>query len=72
MHLEPTKVIIIIIHLFGESRTVSLDISKAFDRVWHQALVHKLMAFGLNNSLAKINQWGLESILMPARLKAVY
>ncbi len=32
---------------FGESRAVALDISKAFDRVWHKSLLAKLKTFGL-------------------------
>lgn len=31
----------------GEALAVSLDISKAFDRVWHHSLVGKLPSFGL-------------------------
>lgn len=36
------------IHMFGESQAVALDISKAFDRVSHKALVLKLGSFGIN------------------------
>ena len=35
----------------GESRVISLDISKAFDRVWHKGLLAKLPMFGLNQTL---------------------
>src|SRR5699024_1843053 len=28
---------------------VALDITKAFDRVWHEALVHKVSAYGVGN-----------------------
>ncbi len=31
---------------FGETFSVSLDISKAFDRVWHKCLLSKLPSFG--------------------------
>ncbi len=31
---------------FGETFAVTLDISKAFDRVWHKALVSKLPSYG--------------------------
>jgi hypothetical protein len=36
---------------FGETFSVALDISKAFDRVWHKALISKLPSFGLYPSL---------------------
>ena len=32
---------------FGEFFAVALDISKAFDRVWHKALISKLPSFGI-------------------------
>ncbi len=31
---------------FGETFAVALDISKAFDRVWHKALLSKLLSYG--------------------------
>ena len=39
---------------FGESFVVTLDISKAFDRVWHKALLAKLPAYGFTPSLCKL------------------
>ena len=36
---------------YGEGRVLSLDISKAFDRVWHKALLTKLPIFGLHPTL---------------------
>ena len=35
----------------GECRVISLDISKAFDCVWHQGLLAKLQMFGLHHTL---------------------
>lgn len=35
----------------GEAITVSLDISKAYDRVWHEALLSKLPAYGIPANL---------------------
>ena len=39
---------------FGESFIVALDISKAFDRVWHKSLISKLPSFGFSPSLCKL------------------
>ena len=39
---------------FGESFIVALDISKAFDRVWHKALLAKLPAYGFTPSFCKL------------------
>ena len=41
------------LEFYGESRVISLDISKAFDRVWHKGLLAKLPMFGLHHSLIK-------------------
>ena len=38
---------------YGESRVISLDISKAFDRVWYKGLLAKLTLFGLHYTLIK-------------------
>ena len=35
----------------GEARVVALDISKAFDKVWHRGLVHKLKSYGISGKL---------------------
>ena len=35
----------------GESRVISLDISKVFDRVWQKGLLAKLPTFGVNQTL---------------------
>ena len=39
---------------FGESFIVALDISKAFDRVWHKAVLAKLPAYGFTPSFCKL------------------
>ena len=36
---------------FGETFAVALDISKAFDRVWHKSLISKLPSYGFYPSL---------------------
>ena len=33
---------------FRATRAVALDISKAFDRVWHAGLLHKLKSYGIS------------------------
>ncbi|TLL64776.1 reverse transcriptase family protein, partial [Acinetobacter baumannii] len=37
----------------GEALAVSLDIAKAFDRVWHRALLSKLPSYGIPEGLCK-------------------
>ena len=32
----------------GATQAVALDISKAFDRVWHAGLLHKLTSYGIS------------------------
>ena len=36
---------------YGESRVIFLDISKAFDHIWHKGLLPKLPMFGLHPTL---------------------
>ena len=35
----------------GATRTVALDISEAFDRVWHAGLLHKLKSYGISGQI---------------------
>ena len=35
----------------GATRAVALDISKAFDRVWHAGLLHKLKCYGISGQI---------------------
>ena len=35
----------------GATRAVALDISKAFDRVWHADLLHKLRSYGISGQI---------------------
>ena len=37
-----------------ETRGVFLDISKAFDRVWHEGLLYKLKLYGINGLILKL------------------
>ena len=35
----------------GATRAVALDVSKAFDRVWHAGLFHKLKSYGISGQI---------------------
>ena len=41
------------VYFFGESRVVALDISKVFDRVWHQSLISKTKSYGVSNTFIR-------------------
>ena len=41
------------VHFFGKSKVVALDISKAFDRVWHQGLINKAKSYGIGNTFIR-------------------
>ena len=50
----------------GATRVVALDISEAFDRVWHAGLLHKLKSYGISGQM-----FGLISFLSNRRLQVV-
>ena len=35
----------------GTTQAVALDICKAFDRVWHGGLLHKLKSYGISGQI---------------------
>ena len=41
------------VHFFGESKVVALDISKTFDRVWHQGLTSKVKSYGFGSTFIR-------------------
>ena len=43
-----------VLNICGEARAVALDISKAFDKVWHAGLIHKLKAYGISGPFLAI------------------
>ena len=46
----------------GATQTVALDISKAFDRIWHAGLLHKLKSYGIS-----VQMFGLISSFLSNR-----
>ena len=46
----------------GATRAVALDISKAFNRVWHAGLLHKLKSYGISSQI-----FGLMSSFLSSR-----
>ena len=51
----------------GATRAVALDISKAFDRVWHAGLLHKLKSYGMSGQILRF----ISSFLSNRRLRVV-
>ena len=51
----------------GATRAVALDISKAFDRVWHAGLRHKLKSYGISGQIFGL----ISSFLSNRRLRVV-
>ena len=51
----------------GATRAVALDISKAFDRVWHAGLLHKLKSYGISGQIFSL----ISSFLSNRRLRVV-
>ena len=51
----------------GGTRAIDLDIPKAFDKVWHSGLLHKLKSYGVISPILSI----LESFLQERSLKVV-
>ena len=52
----------------GATRAVALDISKAFDRVWHAGLLHKLKSYGISGQIFGLisyflSNWQLRFVL---------
>ena len=51
----------------GATLAVALDISKAFDRVWHTGLLHKLKSYGISGQIFSL----ISSFLSNRRLRVV-
>ena len=51
----------------GATRAVALDISKAFDKVWHAGLLHKLKSYGISGQIFGL----IFSFLSNRRLRVV-
>ena len=51
----------------GATRAVALDMSKAFDRVWHAGLLHKLKSYGISDQIFGL----ISSFLSNRRLRVV-
>ena len=51
----------------GATRAVAFDISKAFDRVWHAGLLHKLKSYGISGQIFSL----ISSFLSNRRLRVV-
>ena len=50
-----------------DARAIALDISKAFDQVWHKGLLHKLFSYGISGRIYSI----IKSFLSSRSMKVV-
>ena len=55
------------LNLSGSSQAIALDIFKAFDRIWHNGVLHKLRAYDVTNHIFQI----ISSFLCGQKLKVV-
>ena len=51
----------------GAARAVAFDISRAFDRIWHAGLLHKLKSYGISDQIFGL----ISSFLSNRRLRVV-
>ena len=51
----------------GATRAIAIDIFKAFDRVWHAGLLHKLKSYGISGQIFAL----ISSFLSNRRLRVV-
>ena len=52
----------------GATRAVTLDISKAFDRVWHAGLLHKLKSYRISGQISRVVPDGKSSQEYPVNV----
>ena len=55
------------LNVSGETRAIALDISKAFDKVWHAGLLHKLKSYGVSGVVFDL----IKSFLTDRKIKVV-
>ena len=52
----------------GATRAVALVVSKAFDRVWHAGLLHKLKSYGISSQIFGLTSFFLSNRWLPVIL----
>ena len=50
-----------------ETRSIALDISKVFDKVWHKELLHKLQSYGITGKILAV----IKSFVSNRKMKVV-
>ena len=56
----------------GANRAVALDISEAFNRVWHAGLLHKLKTYGISGHIFGVILSFLSNKCLPVALDEKY